>query len=118
MLALAMPDPSSSLSPYPWADVLIILALVCINAVFAMSELALVSARSARLKAMAGAGKKGARHALKLAEQPGRFLSTVQIGITLVGVVAGAYSGVSRPRSGCCCSVFRRNGRPRPALRW
>ena len=73
---------SDTLLPFPWFDVLLILALVALNGVLAMSELAIVSAREARLKAMAKAGSKGARAALELASEPGRFLSTVQIGIT------------------------------------
>src|SRR3546814_9572387 len=60
-----------------------------------MSELAIVSSREARLKAMAKAGNRGAQTALDLAADPGRFLSTVQIGITLIGILAGAYSGAS-----------------------
>jgi putative hemolysin len=60
-----------------------------------MSELAIVSAREARLKAMVKAGRRGAQTALDLAADPGRFLSTVQIGITLIGILAGAYSGAS-----------------------
>lgn len=78
-------------------DVLIILALVAVNGVFAMSEIAVVSARRARLQQMIknGHGGKGAAMALALAENPSRFLSTVQIGITLVGIVAGAYGGAS-----------------------
>jgi len=87
--------PASSLTPFPWFDVVVILFLVAINGVFAMSELAIVSAREARLKAMAKAGRRGAQTALDLAADPGRFLSTVQIGITLVGILAGAYSGAS-----------------------
>ncbi|HEX8388502.1 MAG TPA: hemolysin family protein [Sphingomonas sp.] len=83
------------LPPFPWTDVLIILALVTLNGVFAMSELAIVSARKARLEAMARAGKRGSGTALELAADPGKFLSTVQIGITLIGIVAGAYSGTS-----------------------
>ena len=83
------------LPPFPWIDVAIILALVALNGVFAMSELAIVSARKARLEAMARQGKKGARAALVLAADPGKFLSTVQIGITLIGILAGAYSGSS-----------------------
>ncbi|QKR98705.1 HlyC/CorC family transporter [Sphingomonas sp. CL5.1] len=83
------------LPPFPWFDVLIILALVALNGVFAMSELAIVSARKARLEAMARTGKRGARAAIVLAADPGKFLSTVQIGITLIGVLAGAYSGAS-----------------------
>ena len=85
------------LPPFPWTDVLIILALVALNGVFAMSELAIVSARKARLEAMvrSGArnGHKGASAALSLAADPGKFLSTVQIGITLISVLAGAFSG-------------------------
>ena len=86
-----MSDPS----PIPWFDVVIILVLVAINGVLSMSELAIVSSRDARLKAMAKSGSIGARCALDLASNPGRFLSTVQIGITLVGILAGAYSGAT-----------------------
>jgi putative hemolysin len=82
-------------TPFPWIDALIILALIALNGVFAMSELAIVSARSARLQAMADAGSSGAAAALRLARDPGKFLSTVQIGITLIGIIAGAYSGAS-----------------------
>ncbi len=83
------------LPPIPWIDIAIILALIALNGVFAMSELAIVSARRARLEAMARGGSRGARTALDLAADPGKFLSTVQIGITLIGIVAGAYSGAS-----------------------
>lgn len=83
------------LTPFPWADLLIILALVTLNGVFAMSELAIVSARKARLQSMVKHGRRGAVTALELAADPGRFLSTVQIGITLIGIVAGAYSGAT-----------------------
>ena len=82
-------------APFPWIDVAIILVLVAVNGVFSMSELAIVSARSARLEAMARNGNKGAATAILLAADPGKFLSTVQIGITLIGIVAGAYSGAS-----------------------
>ncbi|SEJ65856.1 putative hemolysin [Sphingomonas sp. OV641] len=81
--------------PFPWIDVLIILTLVALNGVFAMSELAIVSARKARLDAMVRAGHRGARAAIDLAADPGKFLSTVQIGITLIGIINGAYSGAS-----------------------
>lgn len=87
--------PMAPLPPFPWIDVLIILALVALNGVFAMSELAIVSSRRARLEAMARAGRKGARAAIALSSDPGKFLSTVQIGITLIGILAGAYSGSS-----------------------
>lgn len=69
--------------------------LIALNGVFAVSELALVSARASRLKVLAEAGRRGARTALNLAENPGKFLSTVQIGITLIGVLAGAFSGAA-----------------------
>ncbi|WP_380873869.1 DNA-binding protein [Sphingomonas sp. DBB INV C78] len=87
--------PDIPLHPFPWADCAIILALVALNGVFAMSELAIVSSRKPRLEAMARAGRKTARCALDLASDPGKFLSTVQIGITLIGILAGAYSGAS-----------------------
>src|SRR5262250_456235 len=86
---------SETLSPIPWLDVLLILTLVAINGVLAMSELAIVSAREARLKAMAKSGSGGAKCALDLAADPGRFLSTVQSGITLIAIFAGAFSGAS-----------------------
>src|SRR5437868_9180561 len=86
---------SDHLSPIPWLDVLLILALVVLNGVLAMSELAIVSSRDARLKAMAKGGSRGAQCALDLAADPGRFLSTVQSGITLISIFAGAFSGAS-----------------------
>ena len=86
---------SETLLPFPWFDLVLILALVAVNGLLSMSELAIVSSREARLKAMAKAGSSGATCALGLAAEPGRFLSTVQIGITLIGIIAGAYSGAS-----------------------
>ena len=86
-----MSDPS----PIPWFDVVIILSLVVLNGAFAMSELAIVSSREARLRAMVKTGSAGAKYALDLAAHPGRFLSSVQIGITLIGVLNGAYSGAT-----------------------
>ena len=86
---------SDQLSPIPWLDVLLILALIALNGVLAMSELAIVSSREARLKAIAKSGSKGAQCALDLASEPGRFLSTVQSGITLIGILAGAFSGAT-----------------------
>lgn len=80
-------------APYPWIDVVIILVLVAVNGVFAMSELAIASSRKARLEAMARTGSRGARAAIDLAADPGKFLSTVQVGITLIAVISGAYSG-------------------------
>jgi putative hemolysin len=73
----------------------VIAGLILLNGLFAMSELAIVSARTARLKILADRGNRGAATAIILAADPGRFLSTVQIGITLVGIIAGAYSGAS-----------------------
>jgi putative hemolysin len=86
---------SDQLLPFPWLDIVLIVALIALNGLFAMSELAIVSSREARLKAMAKSGSKGAKCALDLAAEPGRFLSAVQIGITLIGILAGAYSGAS-----------------------
>jgi putative hemolysin len=82
-------------TPFPWTDLVIIAALIVVNGLFSMSELAIVSARPARLRVSADKGSKAARTAILLAEDPGKFLSTVQIGITLIGIVAGAYSGSS-----------------------
>lgn len=73
----------------------VIFILLILNGLFAMSELAVVSSRRPRLEAMAAKGSKGATTVLKLAANPGRFLSSVQIGITLVGILAGAYSGAT-----------------------
>lgn len=83
------------MTPFPWTDLAIIVALIVLNGVFAMSELAIVSAKTSALEARAEAGSLGARTAIMLAADPGKFLSTVQIGITLIGIIAGAYSGAS-----------------------
>ncbi|WP_296679341.1 hemolysin family protein [Novosphingobium sp.] len=83
------------MTPFPWTDVVIIAGLILLNGLFAMSELAIVSARPARLKVAAEKGSRGARTALALAGDPGKLLSTAQIGITLIGIIAGAYSGAS-----------------------
>jgi putative hemolysin len=76
-------------------EIAIVLALTVVNGLLAMSELAVVSARRTRLKTLAERGSRGAASALRLAEDPGRFLSSVQIGITLVGVLSGAFSGAT-----------------------
>ena len=76
-------------------DFAVAIALILLNGVFSLSELAIVSVRKARLKILADQGRTGAKAALALADDPGRFLSTVQIGITLIGIVAGAYSGAA-----------------------
>jgi putative hemolysin len=74
-------------------ELLIILGLILLNGVFAMAEIALVSARKARLESQANKGDSQAREALLLANHPDKFLSTVQIGITLIGVLNGIFSG-------------------------
>jgi putative hemolysin len=83
------------MTPFPWSDVAIIAILILLNGVFALSELAIVSARGPRLQAAEKRGSRGAKIARQLAADPGRFLSTVQVGITLIGILAGAYSGAS-----------------------
>ncbi|MQA91474.1 MAG: DUF21 domain-containing protein [Gemmatimonas sp.] len=74
---------------------LLILALIFLNGIFAMSEIAVVSSRKTKLRQLADEGDLGAKRALDLAETPTHFLSTVQVGITLIGVFAGAYGGAS-----------------------
>lgn len=76
-------------------EILIILALILLNGVFSMAEIALVSSRKARLEGQAAKGDKRAKEALALADKPDTFLSTVQIGITLIGILTGIYSGES-----------------------
>ena len=76
-------------------EIIIVIFLTLVNGVLAMSEMAIVSSRPARLKVLSEQGNHGARVAIRLAEEPGRFLSTVQIGITLVGVLSGAFSGAT-----------------------
>jgi len=76
-------------------EIAILIFLVLLNGVFAMSELAIVSAKKPRLKARADSGDAGAKAALKLLEDPSRLLSTVQIGITLIGIIAGAYGATA-----------------------
>lgn len=71
----------------------IIIGLILFNGILAMSEIAMVSARKSRLETEARTGNKSARRALKLANEPDRFLSTIQIGITLIGILTGLYSG-------------------------
>ncbi len=76
-------------------EIIIILILILINGLFSMAEIALVSARKARLEGQAIKGDPEAKRALALANHPEMFLSTVQIGITLIGVLTGIYSGDS-----------------------
>jgi len=88
-------------------EISLILVLILLNGLFAMSETALVSARRVRLRQRAEAGDRGARSALELADSPNRFLSTVQIGISLIGVLAGAFGGatIAGPLAGALRSV-------------
>ncbi len=81
----------------PFTDIIIILVLIALNGIFAMSEFAIVSAKKIRLRQKAEKGDAGAETAFKLSNEPTAFLSTVQIGITLVGIFAGAFGG--EPRS-------------------
>ena len=81
--------------PYPWIDAVIVLALIALNGFLSMAEFAVVSARRPRLRGFAAAGRRGAAEALALAEDPARFLSSAQIGITLVAILNGAFSGTS-----------------------
>ncbi|MDO9609970.1 MAG: hemolysin family protein [Brevundimonas sp.] len=71
--------------------IVVVLLLVVLNGLFAMTELAVVSSRRSKLQSRAEKGDRGARKALKLAEEPTQFLSAVQVGITLIGILAGAY---------------------------
>jgi putative hemolysin len=72
-------------------DVLILLSLIVLNGLFSGAEMAVVSSRKARLQQLADEGRPGATTALKLANEPGNFLSTVQVGITLIGITSGAF---------------------------
>ncbi|TPK71361.1 HlyC/CorC family transporter [Mesorhizobium sp. B2-4-15] len=78
-----------------YVEIAIVVVLICVNGLLAMSELAIVSSRPARLKAMIDRNVNGAGRALALGSNPGKFLSSVQIGITLVGVLSGAFSGAT-----------------------
>ena len=83
------------MTAFPWHYLAALAGLILLNGVFAMSELAIVSARTAQLRIAADNGSKSAEIALKLAAEPGKFLSTVQIGITLIGIISGAVSGAA-----------------------
>jgi putative hemolysin len=78
-----------------YLEIFFVVLLIVLNGLLAMSELALVSARRSRLDQLAGQGHRGARTALRLLDDPSGFLSTVQIGITLVGILAGAIGGAT-----------------------
>jgi len=84
-------------------EITIVLLLLVLNGFFAMSELAVVSARRGRLQRLASEWNSGAQVALELASEPDQFLSSVQIGITLIGILTGAFSGATlaeKQRSG------------------
>ena len=74
-------------------EIVIIILLILLNGIFAMSEIALISARRSNLELRARQGNAGARRALRIIEDPDKFLSTIQIGITLIGILTGIYSG-------------------------
>jgi putative hemolysin len=78
-----------------WLEIFVVFLLILLNGFFAMAEMAVVSARKARLQHAAELGRDGARVALELKRDPGRFLSTVQIGITVIGVLASAFGGAT-----------------------
>lgn len=91
-------------------EILFIVVLLIANGVFAMSELAVVASRKTRLQRMADSGDTRASAALELAQQPERFLSTIQIGITLVGILAGAFGGATiAEQLGAKISTVRRS---------
>ena len=91
-------------------EIIIILLLILVNGIFAMSEIAIIQARKTTLSNDEKKGSKGAKTALRLANDPDRFLSTVQIGITLIGILTGIYSGASL--SGRFSDVFESFGMP------
>ncbi|HYC02953.1 MAG TPA: hemolysin family protein [Azospirillaceae bacterium] len=78
-----------------YVEITTVVLLILLNGFFSMSELAVVSSRRGRLQQLAEEGKRGARTALELQDDPSRFLSSVQIGITLIGIVAGAYGSAT-----------------------
>ncbi len=81
------------MQPFPWTDAAIIMVLILLNGALAMSELAIVSSRRPRLRGLAASGSRGAAAALRLAADPAKFLSSAQIGITMVAIINGAFSG-------------------------
>ena len=76
-------------------EILILGLLILLNGFFALSEIALVSSKRARLEQMKIDGRKGAKTALRLLENSENFLSAVQVGITLIGIITGVYGGLS-----------------------
>lgn len=82
-------------SPSPFFEIILILILIFANGIFAMTEMSIVSSRKARLERKAEEGNRGAEVALELAEKPTQMLSTVQVGITLIGILTGAFGGAN-----------------------
>ncbi len=78
-----------------WLELAVVVGLIVLNGLFAMAEMAIVSSRRIRLQQMAENGSRGAARALALAENPSRFLSGVQVGITLIGILSGAFGGAT-----------------------
>ncbi|PID88561.1 MAG: hypothetical protein CSB03_00735, partial [Bacteroidia bacterium] len=76
-------------------EIIIILILILFNGFFSLSEIAVISSKTSRLKKLKNSGNNGAKIALKLRENSDNFLSSVQVGITLVGLITGAYGGIS-----------------------
>ncbi len=97
-------------------EIVIVVLLILLNGVFALSELAIVSARRSRLTALSAEGRRGANRALALAADPGRFLYTVQIGLTAVSLAAGAYSGAALTDD--LAAYLLEKGVPEPAAGW
>jgi len=77
------------------AEILIIFLLILLNGIFALSEIAVLSSRKARLQQRVNEGKRGAYKALQLAESPNIFISTIQVGMTLIGILTGAFGGAT-----------------------
>src|SRR5215204_315719 len=96
-------------------EVAVVLLLIIVNGLLAMSELAVASSRPAKLRSLADQKVNGARRALVLTTDPGRFLSTVQIGITLIGILAGAFSGATL--GGRLTEILMGQGMPEGAAR-
>jgi putative hemolysin len=78
-----------------WLELAVVVGLIILNGLFAMAEMAIVSSRRIRLQQLAESGSRGAERALALAENPSRFLSGVQVGITLIGILSGAFGGAT-----------------------
>ena len=78
-----------------WTSIIIVLILIIANGIFAMTEIAIVTSKKNRLEKLRDEGNTSAEYALKLADDPNQLLSTIQIGITLIGVITGAFGGAT-----------------------